>query len=203
VALAEGDLPRARTIIQEGDQRFGRPVTTSYVALYYDTYWALSPEDQRFLLTLGPELFGGERATWALALAETHHFLGNEPKARAYADSARQAYERQVRNTPGDAQANVLLGLSLAYMGRGAEAVAAAERGAALAPLTTDAWSGPYYQHQLVRIHLLNGEKAKALELLEPLLEWPYHLSPGWLRIDPTFDPLRGDPRFERLLAGR
>ena len=71
-----------------------------------------------------------------------------------------------------------------------------------MAPMTRDAWSGPYYQHQLVRIHLLLGDKQKAIDLLEPLLEVPYHLSPGWLRVDPTFDPLRGNPRFERLASG-
>ena len=71
-----------------------------------------------------------------------------------------------------------------------------------MAPMTRDAWSGPYYQHQLVRIHLLLGDKQKAIDLLEPLLQVPYHLSPGWLRVDPTFDGLRGNPRFERLASG-
>jgi hypothetical protein len=60
-----------------------------------------------------------------------------------------------------------------------------------------------YIQHQLVRIYLLVGEPEKALDQLEPLLKMPYYLSPGWLRIDPTFAPLKGNPRFERLVAGR
>jgi hypothetical protein len=53
-----------------------------------------------------------------------------------------------------------------------------------------------------VRIYLLAGEPEKALDQLEPLLKMPYFLSPGWLRIDPTFAPLRGNTRFERLVAG-
>jgi hypothetical protein len=57
-----------------------------------------------------------------------------------------------------------------------------------------------YYRHQLVRIYILTGEPEKALDRLEPLLKVPYYLSPGSLKIDPTFDPLRSNPRFKRLV---
>jgi hypothetical protein len=56
---------------------------------------------------------------------------------------------------------------------------------------------------QLACIYLLVGEPEKALDHLEPLLKIPYYyLSPGWLKIDPNFEPLRGNPRFERLVNG-
>ena len=76
------------------------------------------------------------------------------------------------------------------------------QRGAALLPVAKDAQAGPYYQHQLVRIYMLVGEPEKALDQLEPLLKMPYLLSPGWLKIDPNFDPLRKNPRFQKLVAG-
>jgi hypothetical protein len=63
--------------------------------------------------------------------------------------------------------------------------------------------NGPYYQHQLAQIYLLVGEPEKALDQLEPLLKTPYYLSPGWLRLDPTFASLKGNPRYDRLDAGQ
>jgi hypothetical protein len=50
---------------------------------------------------------------------------------------------------------------------------------------------------------MLVGEPEKALDELDPLLRMPYTLSPAWLRIDPNFAPLRGNARFEQLVAGK
>ena len=94
-------------------------------------------------------------------------------------------------------------GVALAMLGRKDEAVSEGRRAVAILPISKDAYGGTYTQHQLARIYILVGEHEKALDQLEPLLKIPYYLSPGWLRIDPTFAPLHGNPRFERLIAAR
>jgi len=114
-----------------------------------------------------------------------------------------KAFEEQLRATPNDDQRHVDLGLSLAYLGRKEEAIREGQRAVQLLPVAKDAVNGPYDQHQLVRIYMLVGEPEKALDQLEPLLKIPYSLSRGWLKIDPNFDPLRGSPRFQKLLAGK
>jgi hypothetical protein len=126
-----------------------------------------------------------------------------------YADSARLAYQQQLDGSSQqsststfDAQRRAFLGLALAYLGQKVAAIREGQRGVALSPISRDAFVGPYVQHQLARIYILVGEPEKALDQLVPLLKIPYYLSPGWLKIDPNFAPLRGNPRFERLVNG-
>jgi tetratricopeptide (TPR) repeat protein len=203
VHLAQGDLAGARAVLRAAPKEVDPTALVANVATYWDLFWVLDEEQQQLLLRLTPAAFDDNRGGWGICLAQTYALRNNPARARAYADSARAGFEEQLRATPDDAQLHVLQGLALAYLGRKAEAVREGERAVTLAPVTKDAYGGTYLQHQLVRIYILVGEHEKALDLLEPLLKMPYYLSPGWLRIDPTFAPLRGNPRFERLEAVR
>ena len=202
VALGRGDLSAAQALIRTGLAVADTAALVAYVATADDLYWVLEDAQQQQLLTLPPSAFDDDRAAWGLVRAQTYYLRGDRARARIYADSARLAFEAQLRDTPQDGQRHALRGLALAYLGRMAEAAQEGERGAALLPITQDAYSGAYLQHQLVRIYLLAGQPERALDHLEPLLQVPYKLSPGWLRIDPTFAPLKGNVRFERLVSG-
>ena len=199
--LGKGDLAAARAAIRAVPAEVDPTALVFQFANFWDLAWALDTDHQALLLRLTPVAFGDDRFSWAIVMAQTYAYRGDVRRARAYADSAVHASGDVLANTPDDAQRRVLLGLALAYAGRKKEAIREGERGVSLLPISKDAYTGSYLQHQLVRIYVLAGEPQKAVDLLAPLLDIPYYLSPGWLRVDPTFAPLRKLPRFQALLA--
>jgi len=202
ISLARGDLAGAHTAMQAAEDQVEQTGFVAWMATYWDLYWVLDETQQALLLRLPPGPFDDNRASWGIALAATYALRGDQPRTRAYADSARLAVEEQLKNAPDDGNLLVQQATALAYGGRRAEAVQAGERAVSLWPRSKDAYTGSYVQHQLARIYIILGEQEKALNLLEPLLKTPYYLSPGWLKVDPTFNPLRKNPRFQRLLGG-
>ena len=200
IHIARGDLAAAKKVLATPPPDVDLPAFVAYMATYWDLYWPLDAEQRALVKRLTPSAFDNDAGTWGLAVAGVYEVEGDRRRAAAYGDSARAAFEQQLTATPDDPQRRVLHGLALAYMGRKDAAIRQAESGAALAPVTGDATGGAYYQHQLVRIYILVGEHEKALDRLERLLKQPYYLSPGWLKLDPTFDPLRKNPRFQRLV---
>jgi predicted Zn-dependent protease len=202
IYLMQGDLAGAQRVLHAVPRDVEPAALAAFFANYDDLYWLLDQDQQQLLLRLTPTQFDNSRSTWAIVLAQVYALHGDQARTRAYADSARMDFEDMLRAAPNNGQAHVLRGLVLAYLGRKDEAIREGLNGVELDPVSTDGFSGPYMQLQLVRIYILVGEPEQALDQLEPLLKVPYHLTPGWLRIDPTFDPLRKNPRFEKLVAG-
>jgi serine/threonine-protein kinase len=200
IHLGEGNLADARAVLAEPAPGVDLPTFVAYMATYQDLYWALNEEQQTLLRRLSPGPFDNDIALWGLALAGAWEVRGDLKRARAYADSARIALEQQLRANPEDPQRIALLGVALAYLGRRDQSIRLGEQVMKSLPLSKDATLAPYLHHQVARSYILLGEPDKALDLLEPLLKIPYYLSPGWLKIDPTFNPIRKHPRFLRLL---
>ncbi|HEY7567877.1 MAG TPA: protein kinase [Gemmatimonadaceae bacterium] len=200
VHLMQGDLAAARGVIRDAATVIPRAEVASYFAIYQDLYWVLEDEDQQLVMRLGPAMFDNDRANYAFVKMQIAALRGDKAVARAFADTAEVEFRKQVAETPNDPQRLLFHGMALATLGRKAEAIADAERGASFNPLTKDQNVGPYYQHQLMRVYLIAGENEKAIDVLEKLLKLPYVLTPAAVRIDPNFAPLKGHPRFEKLL---
>jgi Flp pilus assembly protein TadD len=126
---------------------------------------------------------------------------GDVPRARAAFTVARTELEKAVAAEPNLASAVSLLGVMDAGLGRKEEAIRQGRRACELLPISKDAVDGPWIATNLAQILAWTGEKSAAIEQLETVARVPNILSYGFLKLQPMWDNLRGDPRFEKLVA--
>lgn len=198
--LGEGDLGGARAAFGEASRVVDRSTLVAQVG-GSRLYWLLNSGQRKALLHLPVSAFDGDQARRAIAFAQVHALAGDQRRVRLYADSARIASEEQLRQAPQNPEAHTTLGLSLAYLGRKADAVGEGQQGAELN--SKDLLNQPDNEYRLARIYLLVGDSDKAVGSLDRMLRRDCFLSPGWLRLDPTFAALGGHQGFEQLRRGR
>jgi serine/threonine-protein kinase len=130
-----------------------------------------------------------------------HHTKGQTEIARGFLEQARQQLQGKIATAPGYAKLHGSLGQVLAYLGDKAGAIAAAERAMQLLPASVDAFDGPMITVMAAQTFGLVGENDRALALLDQLLTTPNGVSLPSVQLDPMWDTLRDDPRFEQLLT--
>jgi TolB-like protein len=199
--IADANLAGARAVMAAVPAAVEPTTLVSYFAFFQDLGWVLDDAQRDLLLRLTPTALDDDKGAWGIVMAQAYALRGDAAKVREHAEVARQAFEEQLKAEPNDAQRRMQLGWALAFLGQKADAIREGERGAALLPVAKDAYLGPYLQHELGRIYIQVGEHDKGLDLIEPLLKIPYFLSPGWLKIDPAFEPLRSNARFQKLIG--
>ncbi len=124
----------------------------------------------------------------------------DEGKAQPAFVAARAEQQKVVQAQPNDSQALGLLGLIDAYLGRKEEALREGRRAVELLPMEKDSLQGVRRVANLAMIAAWVGDKDLAFEQLESIIRLPSPLSYGGLKLFPWWDPLRGDPRFEKIL---
>jgi TolB-like protein/Flp pilus assembly protein TadD len=131
---------------------------------------------------------------------EIYRLQGDEAKARTAFEHARVVSNELLRAAPDDPARHGQHGLILAALGQKQEAIAEGKRAVELLPESQDALDGPQGTAALAQIYAWTGEFDEAFRLLDHLLAVPSNITVPMLKLDPAWDPLRQDPRFQPLI---
>jgi TolB-like protein/class 3 adenylate cyclase/Tfp pilus assembly protein PilF len=126
---------------------------------------------------------------------------GDKAGARAAFTSARNEATKLIADQPDYAAAHCVLGMADAALGNKEDAIREGRRAVELLPVSKDAIQGPLLIEYLALIYAWTGEKDRALKQLDEAAKLPSYLSYGRLVLRPRWDPLRGDPRFDKIVA--
>ena len=150
----------------------------------------------------GETLAYPERGPCPKAFLEGSLYLhqGDKEKAHAAFEQAKIVAERLVRDAPDDFGRHAQLGAVFAGLGKKEDAINEGKKAVELLPESQDAFDGPQATAALAEIYAWVGEHDEAVRLLDHLLTVPSGLTVSTLKLDPTWDPLRKDPRFQALI---
>ncbi len=137
----------------------------------------------------------------SLLRAEVQSYMGRGDLARASYEDGRRILVARIAEAPEDARLHSSLGIALAGLGRTTEAVREGGRGVELMGPSRDAFRGPFRMEDLALIYAMVGNQDAAIQQLDRLLSGPSWISVPLLRLDPRWDPLRRNPKFDALLA--
>ena len=126
---------------------------------------------------------------------------GNKAAAHAAFITARNEAAKLIADQPDYAEALCVLGMADAALGNKEDAIREGRRAVELMPVSKNAIVGALFIKYLALIYAWTGEKDLAFEQLTVAAKLPGFLSYGELRLHPYWDPLRGDPRFDKIVA--
>jgi len=126
--------------------------------------------------------------------------LQDEPGARAAFLKAKDLLEAQLKESPDAPDMHIQLAKVLAHLGEKDAALAEARRATELLPESKDALGGPEIAAGAAEVHAILGDNGRAIEILDGLLSRPSAVTVQGLKVNPIWDPLRSDPRFQALL---
>jgi eukaryotic-like serine/threonine-protein kinase len=197
--VARGDVEGARTALHEALQHVepSRLIADQFVWVWLDDSL------QALALRSSPTAYADSRAQGLLSLGQVQWNAGRYQAARASSDSARGLLSAQVERHPQDFFARYGLALAEASTGQRTQALAQAERIRAVYRPEPGSTGWALYVNLLLLIDLGSNNTKGAVAWADTLLHLPGPTTAALLRIDPLYAPLRSDPGFRRLVAGK
>ena len=206
---AQGKLDEAQQLLSGLHPDFANDSVTVILI----QHWLFNRDYSKLIETLQPALTDlGITATGRALYREAIGFAqlrsGDKAAANQTLLQARSDLELLKQRDANNPELAAHLGAVNAYLGEKETALRQAENAVALLPASQDAVIGPALEEDLARVEAEVGENDRAIARLQKLLKAPYSsvshtgpITPALLRLHPSWDPLRGDPRFEKLIA--
>ena len=157
-------------------------------------------------------LFSGiEKGSKQVGVALVHRVGGDTAQAKVFAEQARNTLEPLKEEQPDNAFVAAALAVAYAILDQKDSALNEAHRATTLSPSNKDRLVGPAFEENLALVETIIGDNSGAISTLTRLLQTPYGgwlysptpITPSLLRFDPIWDPLRNDPAFQKLYAGK